>query len=462
MKSFLYLITTMSFLAALSYAAVRTDTVYFKGSSSGYTGLQAGASAGNNTFKLPTADGSAGQILQTNGSGQLSWANNGGVNQPADITNLGISAAIPASDLVISLRGSDGNDPSGSNVVYAAMRDGASAVGTTNRRSISSALSLTITAGSSLGFNVSDSYVEIWVYLVDSDGAGTMKLAVSATRFDDGSLQTTVAEGEAGGADSATVLYSDAAYTSKPIRVIGRVKAEVMSGTWTIVDEVSLVPYNKKEVVTNVSSADHTATKNDDFIAVTTGASDRTITLVNPISVRGRRLTIKKVDSGTGCVVGGSYTIDGVSNRKLCVQNDYWTMESNGTSYYLVASSEKIVARYTSTSTAGTSTSTPIVFETKVEDAYGAVATSPWKFTAPVGACYGVNAQAYFGAGIMRLYKNGAYYSMGTYGTSDTVSALSDVVCLAAGEYLDMRTADSETMAGSANNTFISVFRIGD
>lgn len=44
------------------------------GSSSGYVGLQAAASAGSTTYTLPSTDGTTGQVLSTNGSGTLAWA----------------------------------------------------------------------------------------------------------------------------------------------------------------------------------------------------------------------------------------------------------------------------------------------------------------------------------------------------------------------------------------------------
>jgi len=46
------------------------------GSTSGYVELAAPATAGDNTFTLPTGDGTSGQVLSTDGSGGLSWANN--------------------------------------------------------------------------------------------------------------------------------------------------------------------------------------------------------------------------------------------------------------------------------------------------------------------------------------------------------------------------------------------------
>ena len=52
-------------------------TLKLNGSSSGYTAIDAPASAGSNTLVLPTTNGSAGQVLQTDGNGNLSWVTPG-------------------------------------------------------------------------------------------------------------------------------------------------------------------------------------------------------------------------------------------------------------------------------------------------------------------------------------------------------------------------------------------------
>jgi hypothetical protein len=49
-------------------------TLRLSGSTSGYVGLAPAAAAGSTTYTLPSADGSSGQVLSTNGSGTLSWA----------------------------------------------------------------------------------------------------------------------------------------------------------------------------------------------------------------------------------------------------------------------------------------------------------------------------------------------------------------------------------------------------
>ena len=56
-------------------------TIKLNGSTSGSVALDAPASttSGNDiTFKLPVADGSANQLLKTDGSGNLGWATDGG------------------------------------------------------------------------------------------------------------------------------------------------------------------------------------------------------------------------------------------------------------------------------------------------------------------------------------------------------------------------------------------------
>jgi hypothetical protein len=50
------------------------------GSSSGYVRFQGATAAGSTTYTLPSADGSSGQVLSTNGSGTLSWSTASGIS----------------------------------------------------------------------------------------------------------------------------------------------------------------------------------------------------------------------------------------------------------------------------------------------------------------------------------------------------------------------------------------------
>ncbi|TSC92574.1 MAG: cell wall surface anchor family protein, partial [Candidatus Berkelbacteria bacterium Licking1014_85] len=51
-------------------------TLRLSGSSSGYVGFAPAAVAGSTTYTLPSADGTSGQVLSTNGTGTLSWTGN--------------------------------------------------------------------------------------------------------------------------------------------------------------------------------------------------------------------------------------------------------------------------------------------------------------------------------------------------------------------------------------------------
>ena len=61
-----------------SSGALSAPQIRVLGSSSGYVGFQGAAAAGSTTYTLPSADGTTGQVLTTNGSGTLSWSSSSG------------------------------------------------------------------------------------------------------------------------------------------------------------------------------------------------------------------------------------------------------------------------------------------------------------------------------------------------------------------------------------------------
>jgi hypothetical protein len=64
-----------------STGVLSSPQIRLLGSSSGYVGLQGAAAAGSTTYTLPSSDGTAGQVLQTDGSANLSWATpSGGIS----------------------------------------------------------------------------------------------------------------------------------------------------------------------------------------------------------------------------------------------------------------------------------------------------------------------------------------------------------------------------------------------
>ena len=76
-----------------------------KGSTSGFTAIDAPATAGDNTLVLPADNGSASQYLQTNGSGVLSWATVTDTN--TQITQSSVSATTSGTEVIISSIPSD-------------------------------------------------------------------------------------------------------------------------------------------------------------------------------------------------------------------------------------------------------------------------------------------------------------------------------------------------------------------
>jgi hypothetical protein len=66
-------------------------TLRLNGSTSGYTEIDAPSVAGSNTLVLPTGNGSAGNILGTDGSGNLSWVNGRMVQETAQASTSGTS-----------------------------------------------------------------------------------------------------------------------------------------------------------------------------------------------------------------------------------------------------------------------------------------------------------------------------------------------------------------------------------
>lgn len=102
---------------------------------------------------------------------------------------------------------------------------------------------------------------------------------------------------------------------------------------------LSLTGNHKKNIHT-VSSANYTITDTDgyDVILVSTGSSDRTITLPTAADNTGRIIRFKKTDSGTGNVIldgEGSETIDGKTTRRIYTQYGEGELTCDGTTWHI-------------------------------------------------------------------------------------------------------------------------------
>jgi len=194
----------------------------------------------NNTDNIRLPVGSDGFVLTADSAeaSGVKWAATGasGSNDTESslIENLGITTSVGSNALTINIVQRDGSTPStGNSAVRVAVRSTPVSTGLYNLRSITSALSLVVSSGSTLG-HTSGFEHDIYVYLIDN--AGTLELAVSQVLFDDAGLVTTVAEGGAGGADTNNVMYSSTARTNVAFRVVARLQStQTTAGTWAVV-----------------------------------------------------------------------------------------------------------------------------------------------------------------------------------------------------------------------------------
>ena len=197
-----------------------------------------GTTSGNAyTFSFPLTGGASGYALTTNGSGTTTWsavvtnpmttlgdvilggasglperlavgtdgfaltANSNATygvdyeddSTPDQLRNAGLSGTVSSSILTVALKQSDGStDPTSTAPVRAVMRSSTAASGASIKRNITAALSQTFSVGTSAGLGAQAQ--DLWLYLIDSDGAGTMKIGASAVLYNETDLQTTVAE----------------------------------------------------------------------------------------------------------------------------------------------------------------------------------------------------------------------------------------------------------------------------
>lgn len=134
-----------------------------------------------------------------------------------------ITASVATSALTVTL-----------NPCSLAFRSSTLTSGSTVTRTVSTAISMTVSSGSTLG-TVSAQQSRIIVLAIDN--AGTVELAVvnisGGTQLDETNLISTTAEGGAGAADSASTVYSTTARTSLAYRVIGYIEStQATAGTW--------------------------------------------------------------------------------------------------------------------------------------------------------------------------------------------------------------------------------------
>jgi hypothetical protein len=165
--------------------------------------------------------------------------------------NCTLSGTAAASALTIALKDAAGNDPSAASPCTLWFRNVTAITGSWTQIVVTSAQSLVISSGSTLGVTSSTGF-RIWVVAINDGGtfrlgAGNMSVVTATgatiTPLYSGNPITTNAEGGAGGADSAGIVYTGTSVTAKSFLVLGYLEwaaAGLTAGTWTTTNLASI------------------------------------------------------------------------------------------------------------------------------------------------------------------------------------------------------------------------------
>lgn len=154
--------------------------------------------------------------------------------------NMGVSASVAANALTINLLTATGATPSVTSPVIISFRDSTATTGQTAPLLVTSALSIVVPSGATLGHKASATQ---YIYLYAQNNSGAVQLAVSGINApDDLTMQTSTTISAA--SDSGNVLYATLGIAAAPIRLLARLKvSEAVPGTWSVApSEVSINP----------------------------------------------------------------------------------------------------------------------------------------------------------------------------------------------------------------------------
>jgi hypothetical protein len=235
-----------------------------------------------------------------------------------------------------------GADPSAADPVRVVFRDQAATTGGYVVRTITAALSLTISSGSTLGFTSS---VPGRIWSVIFDDAGTLRLGVInciATSANGGTgrnvtaiyplsagVASSTAEGGAGAADSALTFYTGTAVSAKPYAVIGYSTWEsglATAGTWgTAPSKIQLyapgvelpgTPIQRQITQDSAVASGTTNLPGDDTIPQNTeGTQFQTVTITptsaaNPVEIA----SVAQLQHGSNATTGWALFQDSTAN----------------------------------------------------------------------------------------------------------------------------------------------------
>lgn len=267
-----------------------------------------------------------------------------GTLSPYGLNNLGLATSVGSGALTVSLKQYDGStDPStGTASVTIYFRHSTLTSGAVNARTVTSALSVVVPSGATLGHN--DSAGD-YIYVYAIDNSGTVELAVSSSNhWDEGERYTTTVMNTS--ADDAATLYSTAARTNVPIRLIGRMLSlQTTAGTWNSAPSEIHVG-NLSQKPKRLTQAANFTPKHGIIYELNTAAA-RSLQLPTPRS--GYMFWIKDVtgnaeDGLITLVRNGSENIEGTA-ASYVLDRDYgfWQVTSDGTNWWILANIDPLI-----------------------------------------------------------------------------------------------------------------------
>lgn len=150
-----------------------------------------------------------------------------------ELDNCIVSCSVASSALTIALKTKAAADASATDPITIGFRSATLTSGAYSYGSVVAALSTVISSGSTAGHTSATEH-PLYVYALLT--GSTVELAWSSSPKDERYLQTTVAEGGAGAADSIASLYSTTQRTSVPVRLLAVLKStQTTAGTWAAV-----------------------------------------------------------------------------------------------------------------------------------------------------------------------------------------------------------------------------------